>query len=451
MSLTIPSSPRILLTALADGTAHPQGIMRHVMSMFARAADRRAASRRSPLAPAVGALALGLCAAATAGIQVSYTTILSLDESVTGVRGKSPTEVLLTGSYQNDSAITGLLYSGPLERTDPNGYYYLSPRFPGQMVTSSLFYGPDTSLFNPGLGEGNIRVVGSYQHMLSLARNHGLVYQGALDNSGTWTQIDMPDAIAGGPVWNTIPHSTMGDLVVGGYDLLGQVGSLGAFIHDLVTHTWTVIDFGADTSLTTAYGIWQNGIGSSSYTITGGTSVRGFPYGFLIDYDASTKTLGSPQYYLYPGGTATHFEGITESPGGYNLVAQTSSGAAFVSVMREPSGAFGPAAWTLVCVPGATITTGNSVYQNSAMGISFGDGTPGVHSYVATVSIGCVGDINRDGIVDGADLGVLLGNWGSTTCAADSTASDLNQDGVVNGADLGILVSSWGPCPGMSP
>ena len=89
----------------------------------------------------------------------------------------------------------------------------------------------------------------------------------------------------------------------------------------------------------------QNGIGSSSYAITGGTSVGGFPHGFLVDYHASTRTLGSPHYSLHPGGTATHFEGITEAPDGYNLVAQTSPGAAFVSVMREPSGAFGPAAW----------------------------------------------------------------------------------------------------------
>jgi trimeric autotransporter adhesin len=49
-----------------------------------------------------------------------------------------------------------------------------------------------------------------------------------------------------------------------------------------------------------------------------------------------------------------------------------------------------------------------------------------------------VGDLNGDGFVNGADLGLLLSAWDS----ADDVA-DLNGDGVVNGADLGILLASW--------
>jgi hypothetical protein len=48
------------------------------------------------------------------------------------------------------------------------------------------------------------------------------------------------------------------------------------------------------------------------------------------------------------------------------------------------------------------------------------------------------GDVNDDGIVDGADLGLLLGAWGSS----DPTA-DLNDDGVVDGGDLGLLLGEW--------
>jgi uncharacterized membrane protein len=47
-------------------------------------------------------------------------------------------------------------------------------------------------------------------------------------------------------------------------------------------------------------------------------------------------------------------------------------------------------------------------------------------------------DINGDGVVDGADLGLLLGAWDSADAAAD-----LNGDGTVDGADLGILLSAW--------
>lgn len=52
----------------------------------------------------------------------------------------------------------------------------------------------------------------------------------------------------------------------------------------------------------------------------------------------------------------------------------------------------------------------------------------------------CPADLNGDGMADGADLGLLLGNWGGTG------ASDLNGDGTVDGADLGLLLGDWGAC-----
>ncbi len=56
----------------------------------------------------------------------------------------------------------------------------------------------------------------------------------------------------------------------------------------------------------------------------------------------------------------------------------------------------------------------------------------------------CVGDLNADGVVDGADLGTILAQWGP--CVGCS--GDLNGSGIVDGADLGILLSAWGPCDG---
>jgi len=52
----------------------------------------------------------------------------------------------------------------------------------------------------------------------------------------------------------------------------------------------------------------------------------------------------------------------------------------------------------------------------------------------------CMGDVNADRAVDGADLGLMLSSWGTAGSA------DLNGDATVNGADLGILLSAWGPC-----
>ena len=66
--------------------------------------------------------------------------------------------------------------------------------------------------------------------------------------------------------------------------------------------------------------------------------------------------------------------------------------------------------------------------------------------YSGTVVIigACEGDLTGDGVVNGLDLGALLGAWGATGAAAG--AADINRDGVVNGLDLGGLLGGWGVC-----
>ncbi len=52
----------------------------------------------------------------------------------------------------------------------------------------------------------------------------------------------------------------------------------------------------------------------------------------------------------------------------------------------------------------------------------------------------CEADFNSDDMVDGADLGLLLSNWGQ------DTEGDINDDETVDGADLGLLLAAWGAC-----
>jgi len=52
----------------------------------------------------------------------------------------------------------------------------------------------------------------------------------------------------------------------------------------------------------------------------------------------------------------------------------------------------------------------------------------------------CIGDLNGDGVVDGADLGILLAMWNEDGIA------DFDGDGLINGADLGTLLAAWGEC-----
>lgn len=60
----------------------------------------------------------------------------------------------------------------------------------------------------------------------------------------------------------------------------------------------------------------------------------------------------------------------------------------------------------------------------------------------------CPSDLNDDGAVDGADLGMLLLDWGTPGCGGGMPCSaDLDCNGAVDGADLGLLLLTWGLCP----
>ncbi|MFO0829327.1 MAG: FG-GAP-like repeat-containing protein [Phycisphaerales bacterium] len=67
-------------------------------------------------------------------------------------------------------------------------------------------------------------------------------------------------------------------------------------------------------------------------------------------------------------------------------------------------------------------------------------GAAGTGTINVSYNCPCLGDLNGDNKIDAADLGSLLGQWGTNGSA------DLNADNVVNAADLAILLGAWGPC-----
>ena len=87
---------------------------------------------------------------------------------------------------------------------------------------------------------------------------------------------------------------------------------------------------------------------------------------------------------------------------------------------------------------------GDEVTLNSAK--KFESRESGTAAYRPTLVVNYVpaaaipGDVNGDGKVNGADIGILLSAWGLT-----SGVSDINRDGIVNGADLGELLANWRP------
>ncbi|MFO0962843.1 MAG: hypothetical protein U0625_08040 [Phycisphaerales bacterium] len=102
---------------------------------------------------------------------------------------------------------------------------------------------------------------------------------------------------------------------------------------------------------------------------------------------------------------------------------------------------------TYITSNGGTIPQGTSLEVAQAISADgsriIGHGFNGAWMVTIADNTACVADIapvGGDLVVNGADLGALLGAWGGT-------GGDLNGDGTTDGADLGILLGSWGACP----
>ncbi len=246
----------------------------------------------------------------------SITSILRAGNTVTGVRGSGGSGVVLTGLVAENGGAAAFLFRGRLASAAGAAVSVLHPAF--RQVTSSTFYGPDTHLFNPrAIPRGQVRAVGSYTSSAapSGVRNQGMIYLGRVSGrGGSWTSIDVPaygrnvtGHVRACPrsrrrchVMDTIPHSTMGNLVVGNYDLnptvRGGLVSGNAFIYNITRRQWTLFRLhGSLSTKSTFYGIWQDGgPRSPRYTLIGGSSAHGGQRGFLINYNERTGAFGRP-------------------------------------------------------------------------------------------------------------------------------------------------------------
>ena len=374
------------------------------------------------LAMAMPAMASPISVHDAAGT-ASISPILGDNDIVTGVRGTTDGNVILTGSRGNADGTRNtkpFLYEGPLTRA-AKSVSVLTPPFPG--FETGTFYGPDTNTYNPDtIPAGQVRAVGSYRTWPNNGVfNHGMIYRGPVNGpDGQWTTIDVPRdgsntvghvracpiTRPGCFVMDTIAHSTMGNLVVGNYDLNPSVRGVitaNAFIYNMSTHLWTLLRLGGSmSSATTLYGIWQNGgPGSPNYTLAGGSSAHGSSLrtqrAFLMNYNERTGVFGKPRFYSY-GNTPTlftHFDGITKVQGGFNLVAVSSaqpSSMAFVPTTGGNWPSFGTATWhpidvaaSQVCSATCTRVTGNTVYQNQVMGLYLKQSHGKPRTYLATV------------------------------------------------------------------
>src|SRR5215471_12563851 len=252
-----------------DPAGHP-AIVRRPADLPLAAAPKKTA-RYTPLllggaAAAVLAMASTPAMASTTGARDTasagpISAILKHGDIVTGVRGTTNGKVILTGSQADADGTQNtkpFLHQAPLTGA-ARRVSALTPPFAG--FETGTFYGPDTSTYNPDtIPAGQVRAVGSYRTKPNDGvLNHGMIYLGPVSGGGTWTPIDVPadgsntvDGVRACPsgqpgcmVMDTIAHSTMGNLVVGNYDLNPGPGVSGnAFIYNMSTHQWTLLQLG---------------------------------------------------------------------------------------------------------------------------------------------------------------------------------------------------------------
>lgn len=291
-----------------------------------------------------------LCALpGTALAQLSFKTYQygsSTITTVTGIRGGN-----MTGNYSipgSGGNTGGLLFGVPADTIDPFPTATAGPsNYPGAI--SSTPYGPSF-----GSSTGILRVVGSYITTASHPYDLGYLFDAAAPSASQLTTLRYPST-PGNLTLYTIAHSNFGNQVVGNYDTMLATGN--AFVYDIPTGTFTTNNKPGAVS-TTAYGVYGN-------RIAGGYADPTL-HGYI--YNQSTGIFAS---YNAPGALVTHFEGITS--GGrantYNLVADSLGIDGKPHAWAVHVDAAGVATWTEIAVPGADVTSANSTYGGTVIGV----------------------------------------------------------------------------------
>jgi uncharacterized protein with beta-barrel porin domain len=384
------------------------------------------ASHRSVFAVGVSPAALlaalgGWAIAAPAQAQQPTYTALQFDSStftgVTGIRGDN-----MTGNYaipNSGGSTGGLLYRFTTGAFEPFPVATASGvNFPG--ATTATPYGPTF-----GAPTGILRVVGSYTTPASAPFNLSFLYDGATAPGQQITTLSVPNP-PGDTTKETIAHSTFGNQVVGNFDTVLVTGN--AFLYDIPSGSYSKINKPLAAS-TTAYGVWANRI-AGGYTDPG---VGGKTHGYILN-----ESTGVYATYDAPGATtvATHFEGITAGgrAGEFNLVADSVDANGTTHAWAVHVDANGVATWTELKAFGA-LTSGNSIYQDTAIGI-FVDPVTGItKAYTANVP-GLYNPITNTGSL-------------TTNTPGGAAISAVNGDDVVNrGTILAAAANSVGVAAG---
>ncbi|MFO0829823.1 MAG: hypothetical protein U0572_16905 [Phycisphaerales bacterium] len=170
----------------------------------------------------------------------------------------------------------------------------------------------------------------------------------------------------------------------------------------------------------------------------------GDPSGLLFGSGAPLYTVTIPNVPLpaAPIPTATFFQLVIPLPNVQTLGGLNHVGWSVRMQNYNYPGCFGFRMSNCSGQTAGYYTADASYFDGEAWSLlSFGSGCNNVVNYAVTLEASqCSADLDGNGAVDAADLGILLGQWGSVGSA------DLNASGTVDAADLGVLLGAWGPC-----
>ncbi|MCB9838721.1 MAG: hypothetical protein H6813_05230 [Phycisphaeraceae bacterium] len=171
-------------------------------------------------------------------------------------------------------------------------------------------------------------------------------------------------------------------------------------------------------------------INESAQVVGYAVNGAGQPHAFLAQLNPDGSAMPMSDLGELGGGSSYAYD-----INGSGVIVGTSDSRAFVidgGAMQDLNGLVSPAAsWRLDRATGV-----NDSGQIIGSGAHFG--LP--RSFLLTpMTMTLAADLNNDGVVDTADLGILIMLFGSS----DPTA-DINGDGVVDTADLGLLLAAFG-------
>lgn len=338
--------------------------------------------------------------------------------TMTGVRSASDssTDVLMSGftwinlQYTDDRKTNygAFIYKGPVTG---GGTWYGNFNYPSTTnatVTGTFFYGP-TSASASGLSniqdpDNFFQAVGDYETVQGGGTQYGLLFQGYLNGTGTWSTLNPESLIlnptAGNGVFGTIAHSTMGGLVVGNFNTDDQPNRFRAFVYTIATDTYAELSYADETGAVvqgvsiTAYCIWHN-TGTTTYSIAGGIGKAGVEDGFIVDWNSATSTAYNWRKFHHQNSTITHFQGMwpdfANQGVGYSfsanwvslLTGERGTSFVYVSNITSPDRTTNNVNYYDYHYPNTINNSANSVYYNNTIAFFELENEIYAHGFVA--------------------------------------------------------------------